>query len=360
METRLPPPSPSSTSTFKLTMKPNRSSQTALRVALSRAAHQVLDTPRVLDDPIALRVVGDGGAAAIRAGGLQFESQFARSLRALFVARSRYAEDELALAVKRGVRQYVILGAGLDTFAYRNPYQTTELRVFEVDHPSTQAWKRQQLDAAAIAIPSGLDFVPVDFESDSLAERLSLAGFRSDEPTFFAWLGVSMYLTPDAVMATLKFVADTACAGGGIVFDYIAPDTSKSLLRRLRLRALRTWVSMVGEPWRAVFDPHTLSAALTELGFGEITDMGSQEINHRYFSEPAQGLAVRGPAHLLCARKPDGRSGAGGAAILSQIPGMRNFRAQLCQGPVAFIHRFGSRSKERTPSTGRKAFFQGS
>src|SRR5271167_272110 len=155
-------------------MQEGKFSRTAQRVAIRRAAHQLLDEPRVLDDPLALRIIGAETAAELRSNPKE-HAAFARAFRAFMVARSRFAEDELALAYARGVRQYVVLGAGLDTFAYRNPH--AGLRVFEVDHPATQAWKREQLQAAGIAIPPSLTFVPVDFERQTLADGLGQSGF---------------------------------------------------------------------------------------------------------------------------------------------------------------------------------------
>lgn len=283
-------------------MKQDRPSQTAYRVAISRAAHQILDDPKVLDDPIALDVVGPEGAAIIRAGGRQFESGFARRLRAFFVVRSRFAEDELAQAIKRGVRQYVILGAGFDTFAYRNPYPPSPLHVFEVDHPSTQAWKLRQLDAAGIPIPGDLTFVPVNFESQTLAEQLRLAGFRTDEPAFFSWLGVTMYLTPAIIMATMKYVVSSTAGGGGIVFDYLTSFSKQGIVRRLRLRLLTSWLAVVGEPWRSSFEPPVLISELKTMGFAHVTDMGPEDINKRYFHKRTDTMGVGGPVHLMCAR----------------------------------------------------------
>src|ERR1700746_3832417 len=140
-------------------------SRTAQRVAIRRAAHQLLDQPRVLDDPLALRIIGSEAAEELRSNPKEHHA-FSRAFRAFMAARSRYAEDELTRAVGQGVEQYVVLGAGLDTFAYRNPH--VGLRVFEVDHPDTQAWKYEQLQAAGIAIPPLLTFVPIDFERQTL------------------------------------------------------------------------------------------------------------------------------------------------------------------------------------------------
>src|ERR1700749_3958532 len=151
-----------------------RPSQTALRVATRRAAHQLFDTPKVLEDPLAVRIIGRDVAGSLSSIADRL-SPSARYMRAFMAARARYAEDQLAEAVGRGVTQFVILGAGLDTFGYRNPFPN--LRVFEVDHPATQAWKHEQLQAAGIVVPASSQLVPVDFEKQSLRAQLEAAGF---------------------------------------------------------------------------------------------------------------------------------------------------------------------------------------
>jgi methyltransferase (TIGR00027 family) len=168
-------------------------SSTAVRVALRRAAHQQHDSPVVFLDPIAIPILGETYAELLRRTPLRKDRPFSVALRAFLVARSQYAEENLKRSVEGGVRQYVLLGAGLDTFAYRNPYD--QLRVFEVDHPATQEWKRELLRRSCIAIPDSLTFTPVDFETQSLAELLAETGFDRTAPAFFAWLGVVPYLT---------------------------------------------------------------------------------------------------------------------------------------------------------------------
>jgi len=208
-------------------MKQNSPSLTAYKVAIMRAAHQILDNPKVFDDPIALRIVGNEGNSEVHSKKRRFKTRIRCHVRAIVVARSRFVEDELSVAIKRGVSQYVILGAGFDIFAYRNPYSSNGLRVFEVDHPATQEWKRQQLSAAKIPIPETLTFAPIDFESQSLADQLREAGFRTDEPSFFSWLGVTMYLTRKATMATMEYISSSTPSGSGIVFDYMIPPSSQ-------------------------------------------------------------------------------------------------------------------------------------
>jgi methyltransferase (TIGR00027 family) len=276
-------------------------SHTAYRVAVSRAAHQLLDEPHVLEDPIALAIVGAVAVAAIRAAPLRYRLPPARYLRAFLVARSRVAEEALARAVRRGVRQYVVLGAGLDTFAYRNPYPADGLTVFEVDHPATQAWKRGQLETAGIALPPSLRFVAVDFETQQLGEPLAGAGLRAEEPAFFSWLGVSMYLTRAAIGATLGYVAGLP-RGSGIVFDYAVPPAGLSPVRRLVVHALLKRVAAAGEPWKTFFEPRALAAELRALGLTELEDLGPEELNARFFAERSDGLRTGALGRVMCAR----------------------------------------------------------
>jgi methyltransferase (TIGR00027 family) len=260
---------------------------------MSRAAHQILDNPKILEDPVALRILGVEDVRELLSAPERFQTALARYLRAFVVARSRIAEDALSEAVARGVRQYVILGAGLDTFAYRNPYPSSILSVFEVDHPATQEWKLSKLSAAQISAPESLTFVPSDFETHVLGDRLQEFGFRMDEPSFFSWLGVTMYVTRSAVMTTMRYVASSVRRGSGIVFDYAHPTSSSS---RLKDRA-----AAVGEPWQTFFEPGELALELKALGFERLDDNGPEEINVRFFRTRADGLRVGGQGRLMIA-----------------------------------------------------------
>jgi len=212
-------------------------------------------------------------------------------------ARSRYAEDELAQAVGHGVGQYVVLGAGLDTFAYRNPH--AGLRVFEVDHPATQAWKREQLQAAEIAIPAFLTFVPIDFERQTLADGLLRSGFNASAPAFFSWLGVTPYLTRDACMGTLSFIAKMP-AGSGVVFDFAVDRKLLNVGQRMALAALSRRVAAAGEPFQLFFDPRELQDELKRMGFHRSELLQREQINARYFKDREDGLLVRGGlGHLM-------------------------------------------------------------
>ena len=281
-------------------MKPDQPSTTAYRVAMRRAAHQLLDRPVVLEDPIALRIVGPRGAAAIRENPRRFDSAFGRALRLFLVARSRCAEDALAHAVAAGVRQYVVLGAGLDTFAYRNPHPPERLRVFEVDMPATQAWKREMLGRTKIEPPVSLTFVPVDFETQSLPEQLRAAGFRENEPAFFSWLGVTMYLTRDAVMGTLRYVAQRP-AGSGVTFDYMTPPHKLPWLRRIGFHLVARRVAKAGEPWKTWFDAGQLALELRAMGLGRLEDLDGPGLNQRYFGGRERRLGGASAGRVMTA-----------------------------------------------------------
>jgi methyltransferase (TIGR00027 family) len=277
-------------------MQEGKFSRTAQRVAIRRAAHQLLDRPRVLDDPLALRIIGADAAAELRSNPKEHHA-FSRAFRAFMAARSRYAEDELARVVAQGVNQYVVLGAGLDTFAYRNPH--SGLRVFEVDHPATQAWKREQLQAAGIAIPASLIFVPIDFEGQTLADGLGQCGFDLSAAAFFSWLGVTPYLTCETCMITLKFIAGMP-PGSGVVFDFAVDPALLNAGQRQALDALSQRVARYGEPFQLFFDPGELQDELRGMGFRRTEFLQGKELNARYFKDRDDGLLVRGGlGHLM-------------------------------------------------------------
>jgi methyltransferase (TIGR00027 family) len=283
-------------------MKENKPSETALRVALRRAAHQILDLPKVLDDPVAMRIIGPERAGVLQADPKKHEAHpLSPYLRAFTAARSRCAEDELARGALHGVRQFVVLGAGLDTFAYRNPHPPGIIRVFEVDHPWTQEWKRSCLEVSGIAPPTDLTFAPVDFETQTLPEGLAKAGFNPGEQALFSWLGVTEYLAEDTVVATLAFIASLP-KGSGVVFDYML---SPELLTEFQLKVfngIAQRVAAAGEPWQSFFDPARLEGDLLAMGFREVEDLGPDDINARYFADRTDGLKVGSLSHVMIAR----------------------------------------------------------
>lgn len=268
-------------------METGRASKTAFGVARRRAVHQILDRPPVLHDPIAVPLLGPHFAYEK----LKEMHPFARTFRAFMAMRSRYAEDHLAAAMAQGVEQYVVLGAGLDTFAYRNPF--ARARVFEVDFPATQEWKRALLAEAAIPLPEGLTFVPLDFEHKTLAAGLAEAGFDAQKPAFFGWLGVVPYLTLDAFRATLETIARLP-TGTGASFDYGVPRHALSLMGRIAFDRLAERVAAAGEPFRLFFTPEELDEEFRRAGFHRWEQRGSDELNAMYFAGRADGLKLPG------------------------------------------------------------------
>ncbi|MFF0488177.1 class I SAM-dependent methyltransferase [Nocardia sp. NPDC004068] len=284
-------------------------SRTALVTAYARAYHQIADQPRILTDPLAARLLGvtadeiaEWGRPAETPSGLDSDEGMLRlgvgdrPRRLFFAARARFAEDRVAQAAATGTRQIVILGAGLDTFAYRN--QNPNLRVFEVDHPATQAWKHQRLAESGIDLPEGLTFVPVDFETDTLATRLDEAGFHRTAPAVFVWLGVVFYLTPDAARTTLEYIAGQSNPVE-VIFDYLA-DTDED---RAQLHARAKRAAAVGEPWFSYFTPTDLATQLHNLGFTNIEDHTATDLITAYLGpstefEGAPPQALR-PVRIL-------------------------------------------------------------
>lgn len=196
--------------------------------------------------------------------------------------RARLPEDVLEQAMAEGVRQYVILGAGLDSFAYRRTDIVPRLRVFEVDHPHTQVWKRARLAELGIAIPAELVYAPIDFERQTLGEGLRTAGFDFTAPAVFPWLGVTMYLTIEAIAATLRTVA-AGPARTRIVLTYDVPcETLGSLGREIRAFLDRIVLEM-GEPFISHFQPAEMEALLRRVGFTKVTDFGPSEAIETYF-----------------------------------------------------------------------------
>jgi methyltransferase (TIGR00027 family) len=276
-------------------MQPGQPSRTALGAAGLRAAHQVLDGAAIFSDPLALRILGADADDLVREAQAEADP-FRQRLRWFIAIRSRIAEDALAAAIKRGVRQLVVLGAGLDTYAYRAP-PSQNLRVFEVDHPATQAWKRERLAEADIPLPASLTFVPIDFERETLADGLAASGFDCTQQTFFTWLGVVPYLTDEAIFATLGYIAGLP-GGAHVVFDYVNPPASVTEPgRRAAHEALAARVAAIGESIRNHFDSDALDVRLKALGFRDVEDSGWAEIAARFF--PGRPVASGGSAHVL-------------------------------------------------------------
>lgn len=264
---------------------------------MMRALHQTLDDdPKILVDPIARLLVGteeDRGWF-----GAMLEQPRAKELRAGFALRGRYAEDCLAEGVKQGVRQYMVLGAGLDTFAYRQPEWGSSLRIYEVDHPLTQQEKRERLKAAGIAVPANLRFVPIDFERQGIAEALGSSDFAWEERTVCSWMGVTQYLTAEALEATFRFVLGLA-AGSEIVSSYIVTDDVIPAEEVAGLAEAARQTAEVGEPWLTRLRPADLAGKLRSMGFSRVIPLAPEEAHRRYFEKRRDGLRERSGEQLM-------------------------------------------------------------
>jgi methyltransferase (TIGR00027 family) len=270
-----------------------------LNVANERAVHQMLDNPKIFEDPLALRVIGAEAESRLRLSLGEFQKPEDRAFRAAVIVRNRYAEDELARSIQRGVRQYVILGAGLDTFAYRNPFPL--LHVFEVDHPATQAWKHSCLEKAAIPIPASVTYVSVDFDRQVMTDVLRQSGFKSNELAFISFIGVVRYLSREVFISVLASIVSSIRVGSEVVFDFAPP----SQLQRLRELADEVIVnrSSRNNGFRPTYlDLAPLTRDLKRIGFADVQLFGPNKLNERYCKNRTDGLLIRNRMHLVKAR----------------------------------------------------------
>jgi methyltransferase (TIGR00027 family) len=298
-------------------MEEGRPSTTAIITATWRAAHLLVDgEPKILEDSLALRLSGTNDEATFRTHYEALLAEFSRrlspelahalfrSMRAIVTMRSRYVEDELRNALERGVTQYVILGAGLDSFAYRRRDVADKVQVFEVDHPASQQWKRERLRELQVPLPPNLTFLPLDFERQPLIAGLRAGGYRLEAPGFFSWLGVIPFLTEEAIFGTLKEVASLG-AGTEIVFDYLLVEALLDEESRRIVAVGKEMSAARGEPWLSFFEPMDLAAQVKRLGFTQVWDFGAEEANLRYFAGRTDGLRIPNAEGLLKARVSD-------------------------------------------------------
>jgi methyltransferase (TIGR00027 family) len=307
-------------------MKDGKPSITAIGTAIDRAVHQVLDDdPKILHDPIALQIVkglvrenfamywpqryaiaSPSVLASSRQDIIEATEELRKPMwvliRSQVTARSRFTEDCLTEAVAAGVRQYIVLGAGLDTFAYRQPPWAKDLRIFEVDHQATQQWKRNHLAQVGISLPDNLEFCPIDFEQTALAEGLAATSFDRHVPTFISWLGVTMYLTRDAVEATLRFVLSLP-RRSEIVFDFSPPRASLSAADAKAWAEVAAFLGPLlavhGEPMITSFEAEELQGWLRQLGFAKLLLLSSELATERYFAGRRDGLRLLQTPRLL-------------------------------------------------------------
>ena len=303
-------------------------SQTALATALMRALHTRADPQPLIHDPWGDRLVPEAVIEAIRQRVLAasasepgeassvdaraFVDRFLRASPAYasVILRSRYTEDALHAAVARGVRQYVMIGAGFDSYALRRPSVASDVTVYEIDHPATQALKRRQLADCKVALPASLHFLAADLARESLGDVLSRSPFRCDQPAFFSWLGVTMYLTRDANLASLRAIAQCGAPGSELVFTYLDQAVFQQQSLPATFRELQRAVSSLGEPFLSGFDPSALSGDLRNVGFELEEDLEDMALVERYDGAGANNLRPAARSRIARARVVNGRSDA--------------------------------------------------
>lgn len=285
-----------------------KASQTAIASAYTRAYHATFDSPKIFDDFLARQLFTQEELDSMGRGMLEFlkffdperanscpdeASALAWAMRlhitSLTISRARYTEDSLDAAIHQGIKQYVILGAGMDTFAFRKADQLSQLHVFELDHPATQALKRKRLAELGWELPAHLHFVPLDFTKDTITTALQHSMYDSQARGFFSWLGVSYYLNRDVVFDTLRAIADVAPTGSTIVFDYLDTDAFDPEKSTARLQKMLRVLRQMGEPMESVFDPATLGTDLKRVGLYLSENLSPSDIEDRYFKRRTDG-----------------------------------------------------------------------
>lgn len=274
-------------------MQDRQASRTALGVAYIRAAHQILDRPPLLfADPVAIKLLGPDTADAIHGMIERHQNPYGRGLRSHVCLRSRFAEDTLAEEVGLGARWYVLVGAGFDTFAYRQPAWAKTLRIVEVDHPATQQAKRQMLAAADLRPPENLSFASVDFNTESLGDVLARLAIPVDDSVVFSWLGVTMYLSEEAIRRSLDAMAAVSRRASVTLTFRQPPDPSVP-----SDKVLDDMVAGLGEPFVSSFTEEAIAAVLRECGFGKADFLTPQKAAERYYTPPREGLPA--PRHSM-------------------------------------------------------------
>jgi methyltransferase (TIGR00027 family) len=280
-----------------------------MATALMRSIHTRLDRPALIDDPWGDRLVLDAEREAMRAlvaPGVDLDATLrAHPVYGTVILRTRYSEDALQDAVARGTRQYVVVGAGMDSFALRLPPFASEVEVFEVDHPTTQEFKLRRMSELGIPLPPGLQLVAVDLGEVGLGAALASSAFRSDRLAFFSWLGVTSYLTREANLATLEAIASSALPGSELVFTYIDqrvfdPDPESDALQEVR-----GTLASAGEAWVSGFHPGELEDVLGGVGLLLVEDLGPAELHARYCADRTDGLTPAPHIHVTHARVAD-------------------------------------------------------
>ena len=280
-------------------MAARNASQTAFGTLFMRGVHQLLDArPLILDDPVSLELLGRNAALRIRQTADHHRTPEAQALRAHVVLRSRFAEDCLRDAVGKGITQYVILGAGFDTFAFRQPDWGGRLAIFEVDQPASQKRKISMIGDAGLTVPSNVKFAGIDFEHESLRDGLMRCGVSANKPTFFSWLGVTMYLREEATDAVLSTLAEFP-AQSEIVFTFTHPPGTMGEREGRFHASLSEIVSEKGEPFVSFYTPARIEEKLRKAGFRTVTFLTNEEAHDRYFSNRPKDLFIPGRSAIV-------------------------------------------------------------
>ena len=286
-------------------MKCEQRNSTAEATATMRAVHFLYHQPVVFNDPYALQLTSPAlrRACQNRFFGWPLRRNFIsaslRPITAQVVSRAKYAEEKLEQAVSKGISQYVIIGAGFDSFCLRRPDFSAGLQIYEIDHPATQEIKRKRLLEIVDSSPKGVEFLSVDLEKQNLADALSNSSFLKDERAFFSWLGTVPYLSKDAVFKVLRGLASFAARGSEIVFDYSIPTAMWALEERQALVRILRIIERRGEAVKSFFEPDAFQEDVSHLGYHIFENISPEELNKKYFSDRSDGLATHSAAYNL-------------------------------------------------------------
>lgn len=280
-----------------LTGQPSR---TLLNPAIRRAAHQLLDTPLIFEDPVAVGLVPEASEDIIRQNAAEHRTQEAILLRSLFALRSRFAEDRLREAAARGVSQYVIVGAGLDTFPWRQPAYARGMKIFLADHASSLAWTQARFHDRGLSAPANLAFVPLDLERDDAGATLAARGFDPRAAAFCSVLGVVQYLERAPIEALLAFVASLE-TGSEIVFTFVPRDDELDGADRTFATVSAARTAQFGEPWKTRFGAGELTEVLRRVGFSDVAHLTPAMAGQTYFGGRRDDLRAPGWEQLIAA-----------------------------------------------------------
>jgi methyltransferase (TIGR00027 family) len=278
-------------------------SRTALATSMMRAAHTRLDPHPLIHDPWGDRLVPESVRDRYLDESLRRSPAYAN-----VITRTRFAEDALQAAVARGIGQYVLIGAGFDSFALRLPKFAADLEIFEIDFPATQALKVERIRECGLTVPNSVHFIAADLSRETVAAALARSAFRPQELTFFSWLGVTMYLTREANLATLRSIASCAPGSSELVFTYL--DEQLLAVQPEAFRQMQGRVASLGEPFLSGFDPATLRQDLEQCGLELSEDLNGGEVAAKYHREGENGLVHSSFSHIALAQVMQGRADA--------------------------------------------------